>query len=94
MALSFIAKDADIIKEFVNDPIKYPKAKSVYVVMAQAIDEHVPPFILQIYGTNGTFTACDTVRRWHQMKLELARCAVNYLIFNICIIQCIYIQIL
>lgn len=80
MSLSFIAKDADTIKDFVKDPEKYPKAKSVYVVMAQAIDECVPPFILQLYGTNGKFKACDTVRRWHQMKIELARCAINYLI--------------
>lgn len=45
--------------------------------MAQALDEQVPPFILQIFGTNGKFTAHDTVRRWHHEKLELGK----YVIF-------------
>lgn len=41
--------------------------------MAQALDERVPPFILQIYGTNNAFTAKDVVRRWSFMKTELER---------------------
>lgn len=41
--------------------------------MAQALDERVPPFILQVFGTNGKFTASDTVRRWHYEKLELQK---------------------
>lgn len=41
--------------------------------MAQALDERVPPFILQMFGTNGTSTACDTIRRWHYMEDELKK---------------------
>lgn len=73
LIFSFIAKDAETIKEFVQDPIKNPKSKNVYVVMAQVLDERVPPFILQIFGTNSTFTACDTIHRWHYIKDELEK---------------------
>lgn len=69
LILSFLAKDAESIKEFV----KMPTSKSVYLVMAQALDEKVPPFILQIYGSDAKFTAEDTVRRWHYTKLELEK---------------------
>lgn len=41
--------------------------------MAQALDEKVPPFLLQMYGTNGSFTACDVIRRWKYTKAELAK---------------------
>lgn len=69
MLFSFIAKNADAIKKCISEPI----SRNVYVVMAQPIDERVPPFILQMYGTNGTFTAQDVVRRWHFTKLELEK---------------------
>lgn len=66
---SFIAEDSEARKRFVQEPF----SKSVYVIMAQALDERVPPFVLQIYGTNGSFTACDVIRRWHHTKAELEK---------------------
>lgn len=45
----------------------------VYVIMAQALEERVPPFILMMYGTNNVFTGADVVRRWNFMKKELNR---------------------
>lgn len=66
---SFIAKDAETIKEL----IKIPVSKLVYVVMAQALDERVPPFVFQIYGTNNAFRGIDVVRRWNFTKTELER---------------------
>lgn len=66
---SFIAKDAETIKDLVKKPV----SKLVYVVMAQALDERVPPFVFQIYGTNNAFHGIDVVRRWNYTKTELER---------------------
>lgn len=66
---SFIAKDAKSIEKYVREPY----CKSVYVIMAQALNENVPPFILQMFGTNGQFTACDVIRRWNYTKSELEK---------------------
>lgn len=67
---SFIAKNAEVIRQIVNSE---PCSKSVYVVLAQVLDERIPPFILQMYGTNGSFTGGDVIRRWHYTKSELER---------------------
>lgn len=66
---SFIAKDAETIKRYVREPI----SRTVYVIMAQALDEKVPPFILQIFGCNGSFTAREVVDRWNYTKHELEK---------------------
>lgn len=71
---SFIAKDAEAIKRFVQETC----CRSVYVIMAQALDERVPPFVLQMFGTNGSFTACDIIRRWHHTKAELKKYVIIY----------------
>lgn len=70
---SFIADDAETIRKYVNAPKTYPKSKLVNVVMAQALDERIPPFILQMYGTNNKFNAVNVVNRWQFMKSELER---------------------
>lgn len=67
ISFSFLAKNADTIKELVQSP----QSKSVYVIMAQALDETIPPFILQMFGTNNQFTALDVVRRWEYTKSQL-----------------------
>lgn len=74
---SFEATNADTIKRIAKEPI----SKSVYVIMAQALDERVPPFVLQINGTNGSFTACDVIRRWHYTKLELEKYVILSILF-------------
>lgn len=53
--------------------VNEPTSRMVYVVIAQALDERVPPFILLMYGTNNVFTGTDVVRRWHFMRTELER---------------------
>lgn len=59
--IRFLAKDAETIQQCIN----LPKSKSVYVIIAQALDEKVPPFILQMYGIGaGSFTSKDIIRRW------------------------------
>lgn len=72
---SFIAKDAETIRDLINEPTY----RLVYVVMAQALDERVPPFVLQMYGTNNTFRAIDVIHRWHFTKTELQRFVIFYI---------------
>lgn len=69
---SYIAKDTESIKELLNEPT----SRMVYIIIAQALDEKVPLFILQMYGTNNKFFARDVVRRWSFTKTELERFVV------------------
>lgn len=66
---SFEASNATIIEQH----LKQPFSKFVHVVMAQPLDEKVPPFLLQMFSTNNNFTAVDVVHRWNTTKLELER---------------------
>lgn len=70
---SFPATDVETIKRFV----KKPMSKFVYVVVAQTLDERVPPFILQIFGTNGTLTAHGIIQRWEYTKSELQKYVIS-----------------
>lgn len=67
ISFSFLAKDSETIKQYVQQP----KTKNVYVVIAQALDENIPPFILQMYGTNSQFKSQDVIRRWEYTKSQL-----------------------
>lgn len=66
---SFLATDADTIEKF----LKQPMSHSVYLVMAQALDEKVPPFVLQMFGTTQRFTSTDVNKRWLHTQSELRR---------------------
>lgn len=50
-----------------------PKSTLVYLVIAQPILDNVPPFVLQVFGTNNTFKSIDVMQRWNHTKNELAR---------------------
>lgn len=49
------------------------KSTLVYVILAQPIVDHVPPFILQVYGTDNKFTSENVLMRWQHIKDQLAR---------------------
>lgn len=66
---SYLARSADEIKLNMNKE----KSSYVYVMMAQPLKENVPPFVLQIFGTNNKFTAKDVLRRWKHTVNELQR---------------------
>lgn len=66
---SFLARTADEIIE----NMKKNKSTSVYVIMAQPLNELLPPFTLQIFGTTNDFTATDVMNRWEYMTSELAK---------------------
>lgn len=49
------------------------KATLVYVVLAQPLSDNVPPFIVQLYGTDNRFKSQDVLLRWRHTKDELLR---------------------
>lgn len=63
------ALDENEIRKF----IQYPKSTLVYVVMAVPLEEGIPPFLLQMFGTNNTFTTANVVQRWNFTINELKR---------------------
>lgn len=66
---SFPATDAEKIQEY----LKGAKSKFAYIVMAQPLDESIPPFLLQMFGTNNDFTNYDVIQRWKLIKLQLEK---------------------
>lgn len=64
---SFEAKSAADIEEY----IKLPKSYLVYMICAQPLKRNVPPFILQIYGTDNKFDTDSVLKRWRHTISEL-----------------------
>lgn len=48
------------------------KSTLVYLILAQPIMENVPPFILQVYGTDNKFKSGSVIQRWKHTKDQLA----------------------
>lgn len=46
---------------------------SVYVVMAQPLAQHIPPFVLQLFGTDNKFKTQHVLLRWQHTLKELNR---------------------
>lgn len=59
--------------EEIEKNMKKDKSSLVYVVMAQPLKKGVPPFLLQIFGTNNKFTAQNVLLRWKYTVDELRR---------------------
>lgn len=57
--------------------MKKEKATTVYLVMAQPLNEKCPPFVLQIYGMNSSMTSRDVINRWIHTKTELAKFGIK-----------------
>lgn len=66
---SYLARNA----EEIETNITKDKSTHVYVVMAQPLMRGVPPFMLQIYGTNNKFKTQDVLRRWKHTVEELRK---------------------
>lgn len=71
--LSFDASTAKVIQDHFSNTKNYVSS-SVVVVMAQPQSDTVPPFCLQLFLTDNTFTAEKILSRWnfttHEMKQE------------------------
>lgn len=66
---SFQAESAEKIKELLS----LPKSSLIYIVVAQPMKPKVLPYILQIFGTNNTFTAHDVLKRWSFTEKQLKK---------------------
>lgn len=69
---SFGAEDATQIMEHMYDSSSH-KSSLVYLVMAQPLVENVPPFILQIFGTDNRFPKEEVAKRWNFTQSELGK---------------------
>lgn len=70
---SFKANTADHIKE----NMQKKKSTLVYAVLAQPINEMLPPFILQLYGIDNTFEAKNVMNRWEHTERELEKYGIQ-----------------
>lgn len=69
ISFSFMANSAADIQKY----IKMRASKYLYLVLAQPLMAKVPPFVLQVFGTDNTFTAIDVQRRWKYTLAELKK---------------------
>lgn len=73
VAFTFMANSAEDIQNYA----KQSKSTHVYIVLAQPLMPNVPPFILQIFGTNNTFTSRDVSHRWNKIVSELDKYLIS-----------------
>lgn len=66
---SFSAKDAETIKSHLTAE----RSTTVYLVMAQPLDEEIPPFVLQMFGDRNKFDSHGVVKRWKFTETELEK---------------------
>lgn len=68
-AFTYLAESAEEIS------LNMHKSKStyVYIVMAQPLALNVPPFILQLFGTDNKFKSPQVLQRWKHTIKELKR---------------------
>lgn len=65
----YTARDEEEIKKFMQNT----RSTLVYIIMAVPLKEGVPPFILQMFGTDNRFTATDVIKRWNHTIESLKR---------------------
>lgn len=65
----YMATSAEDIKKHSKKPL----SKYLYVVLAQPLHPNVPPFVLQIFGTDNKFESKDVVHRWEYTIQELQK---------------------
>lgn len=61
------------VEDIENHIKKNAKSTIVYLILAQPVLVNVPPFILQVYGTDNKFKSGSVVQRWKHTKDQLAR---------------------
>lgn len=66
---TFLASSVDNIQKY----SKEPQSTLVYVVLAQPLMPNVPPFVLQIFGTNNKFSTMDVLQRWNHTVRDLKK---------------------
>lgn len=66
---AYSATTEEEIKRF----LELPKSSLVYIIVAQPLKEHAPPFILQLFGTDNKFKAMHVLARWKFITIELKK---------------------
>lgn len=66
---SYVASSEEEIYKNMN----HNKSTIVYVVMAQPIEKNVPPFVLQLFGSDNKFETQNVLLRWKHTRTELER---------------------
>lgn len=66
---SYMANSEEEIRKF----FELPQSSLVYIIVAQPLLRHAPPFILQIFGTDNKFKATDVQARWRNIRNELKK---------------------
>lgn len=66
---SYMANSEEEIRKF----FELPQSSLVYIIVAQPLIRHAPPFILQIFGTDNKFKATDVQARWRKIRTELKK---------------------
>lgn len=66
---TFEAKSAEDIERY----MQLPQSTLVYIIVAQPLKLGVPPFILQIYGTNNRFDSDSVLKRWTHIESQLKK---------------------
>lgn len=70
ISFSFKATSHNEIQRFMESA---EKSKLLYVVMAQPLIEHAPPFVLQLFFTKNQFSTLDVVKRLQFTAQELKK---------------------
>lgn len=68
-SFSYLAQNAEMIKKHLEER----RSTVVYLVMAQPLDERVPPYVVQLFGSDNRFDTEDVVKRWKFTVDELAK---------------------
>lgn len=68
-AFTYLARNANEIQ--LN--VQKKQSSLVYMVLAQPLKKGVPPFILQVFGTDNKFTTQSVLLRWEHTINELKR---------------------
>lgn len=63
---TFLARSA----EEIHTNMKNSLSSLVYIVLAQPIKKNVPPFVLQIFGTDNKFRTQNVLQRWKHTLLQ------------------------
>lgn len=59
--------------EDIETHLTHTKSTTLYAVMAQPAIENVPPFVLQIFGSDNTFKTVDVLKRQEHTKEKLKK---------------------
>lgn len=70
ISFSFMASSSTDIQDIMQTAIE---SKLLYLVMAQPLIEQVPPFVLQIFGTDGKFESKNVLQRFQHTIAELKK---------------------